>query len=484
MAADDVNSNSGNSSGNGGLSPAARRRLQALFDSASKSLQSNQFDYAIDLLSQCVVGDPGALIYVQKLLEALYRKYNNNRKGSTLASMRSAGAKASIKKSTMTKDWPGVIKNGIEVLKLNPWDIPTLLNMAKACEMLGQSDTQLAYLKGGLNADQKSGEVNREAAIALTKLGDYDQAIACWTRVRTAPKADVDEANREVANLQVQKTMIQTTSRMEKHASAEGSASDEKSAGSSAPTAGSKNLTQAQRLEEKISANPADATAYVELADYYTKEERWSDAESTLRRALDATGGDIRIREQLEDVQLLKAKQQSLIADKRAAESKTPEAVDQAQRMRVELNRLETEVYRSRVDRYPTNTTWKYELGVRLKKAGNFNEAIKLLQEARGDQKRKGVVLLDLGECFHQIKQYKLAMQHYAKAIEEIPEKEVEYRKKALYRAGSLARGLGKEDPSQLAEAEKHLSQLAEMDFAYRDVADLLDKIAKERNKE
>src|SRR5690606_21521025 len=137
-----------------------------------------------------------------------------------------------------------------------------------------------------------------------------------------------------------------------------------------------------------------------------------------------------------------------------------------------------------RVDRYPTNTSWKYELGLRMKKAGNFQEAIKLLQESRTDPKRKGVVLIDLGECFHQIKQYKLALQHYAKAIEEMPEKEVESLKKALYRAGSLARGLAKEDPSKLADAEKYLNQLAEMDFGYRDVADLLDKIARERNKE
>jgi tetratricopeptide (TPR) repeat protein len=463
------------------ISPAARKRLQALFDSASKSVQSKNFDYAIDLLSQCVAGDPGTLMYIQKLLEALYLKYNNNRKGATLAAMKTAGGKASIKKSTMTKDWAGVIKSGVEVLKINPWDISALLSMAKACEMLGYSETQLAYLKGGLNADPKSGEVNREAAIALTKIGQYDQAIDCWRRVIQAPKADVDEANREVANLHVQKTMINTNARMEKQATNEGNAAADNA---SSESAAAQNLSPSQRLEEKIKANPADTPAYIELADLYTKEEKFADAERVLRLALEATGGDIRVREQLEDVQLRRAQQGALIAEKRAAELKTPETVEQAQRMRVELNQREIEVFRSRVDRYPTNTTWKYELGLRLKKSGNFQEAIKLLQESRTDPKRKGVVLIDLGECFHQIKQYKLALQQYGKAIEEMPEKEVESLKKALYRAGSLARGLSKEDPSKLADAEKYLNRLAEMDFGYRDVADLLDKIARERNKE
>ncbi|MCC7086771.1 MAG: hypothetical protein IT427_17355 [Pirellulales bacterium] len=468
----------------GVISPAARKRLQALFDRASQSLQSNNFDYAIEMLTQCIVGDPGSLIYVQKLLEGLYRKYNNNRKGSTLASVKSAGSKASIKKSTMTKDWPGVIKHGIEVLKINPWDISALLSMAKACEMLGHSDTQLAYLKGGLNADQKSGDVNREAAIALSKLGDYDQAIVCWTRVRTAPKADVEEADREIANLQVQKTMLKTNARMEKQAAAEGNAGAEQATSSSGVASNSQQLSPAQRLIEKIKANPAEIALYVELADLYGKEEKWGDAEVTLQRALEASGGDVTIREQLEDVQLRKAQRQSLIADKRAAEQKTSEAVELAQRMRVELIRQEIEVYRSRVDRYPTNTHWKYELGVRLKKAGNFSDAIKLLQEARTDPKRKGVVLLDLGECFQQIKQYPLAAQQYLKAIEEIPEKDIDYRKKALYRAGVLAMGMATNDPSKWTDAEKHLSLLAELDFGYRDVAERLDKIARERNKE
>src|SRR5262249_755228 len=156
---------------------------------------------------------------------------------------------------------------------------------------------------------------------------------------------------------------------------------------------------------------------------------------------------------------LRKARMQSLIADKRASEAKSPEATEQAQRMRVDLNRLEIDVYRKRTERYPTNTQWKYELGVRLKKAANYNEPTKMLQDARNDPKHKGVVLLELGECFQHIKQYNLAMQHYETAIADMPEREQDQRKLALYRAGKLAFGLQK-----LEEAEKHLTQLAALD--------------------
>ena len=81
-------------------------------------------------------------------------------------------------------------------------------------------------------------------------------------------------------------------------------------------------------------------------------------------------------------------------------------------------------MFRKRVDRYPTNTHWKYELGERLKRSGNYPEAIKMLQDARNDPKHRGQVLLSLGMCFQQIRQFKLAKQHYVQAVEAIPERE------------------------------------------------------------
>ena len=97
---------------------------------------------------------------------------------------------------------------------------------------------------------------------------------------------------------------------------------------------------------------------------------------------------------------------------------------------------------------------------------GQYGEAIKEYQVARNDPRRKGVCLLALGECFYRIKQYRLAMEHYEAAIQEIPDRDAEHKKKALYRAGKLDFEL-KDRP----RAEKHLNILASLDFAYRDVS-------------
>jgi hypothetical protein len=88
------------------------------------------------------------------------------------------------------------------------------------------------------------------------------------------------------------------------------------------------------------------------------------------------------------------------------------------------------------------------------------------------------VVALELGECFQKIKQYQLAMQNYVTAVEALTDREIELRKRALYRAGVLAAGL-----EDLDGAKKYLSMLAGLDFGYRDVAQRLDKLGSVKDK-
>ena len=121
-----------------------------------------------------------------------------------------------------------------------------------------------------------------------------------------------------------------------------------------------------------------------------------------------------------------------------------------------QVTKQEIEVFASRCERYPENLTWKFELAMRLKVAGNHAEAIRNFQETMKDTRRRGAVALELGECFQKIKQYQLAMQNYVTAVETLTDREPDFRKRALYRAGVLASGL-----EDLDSAKKYLSALA-----------------------
>ncbi len=147
------------------------------------------------------------------------------------------------------------------------------------------------------------------------------------------------------------------------------------------------------------------------------------------------------------------------------------------EKAKTQANQVELEIYTARTDREPNSTRLKFELGLRQKKAGKIKDAITSFQAARGDPKKKALVLVELGECFQKIEQYKLSLSHYEQAIEACEAADLEARKLALYRAGVLATGL-----RELDRAERHLAELAGLDFGYRDVADRLDKIGRLRD--
>ncbi len=136
------------------------------------------------------------------------------------------------------------------------------------------------------------------------------------------------------------------------------------------------------------------------------------------------------------------------------------------------------EVCKNRAERYPGNLIFKYELGYRYMLTRHYPEAIRELQAAKNDPRRRGVALSALGQCFQQIEQYSLALKHYESAIQEIPDRDGDNKKRALYLAGRLAMS---KYISDVNTAERHLTVLATLDFTYKDVSALLDKISKLR---
>ena len=231
-------------------------------------------------------------------------------------------------------------------------------------------------------------------------------------------------------------------------------------------------------LRQTIATNPADIDASIELADLLERDATIEEAEKVLRKALEASGNNLKVQAHLEDRQLRWGKQRLLLADKRLAGEDTPENRATVERLRALQLKQEIDVYAARCSRYPENLTWKYELAMRLKAAGNYAEAIRQFQESMKETRRRGMVSLELGECFQKIKQYQLAMQNYQTAVETLTDRELELRKRALYRAGVLASGLDDVD-----SARKYLSMLAGLDFGYRDVAQRLDKLGSAKDK-
>ncbi len=449
------------------LTAAQRARAQAAFDKGEQSVKQRNLDYAVDMFLQAVDADPGNLVYIKSFIETIQKKFNNKKKGSGF-SLGIGGPRAALKKALSKSDFPTAVKSGLDLLKTNPWDIPALMQTATAMAGLGASDSQLYLLKQALLSHTDPGDVdiNRACADALEKLGQFDQAMACWERVKKHHPNN-DESQVAIASVHANKVQ------------ALGSTKD----GAKAPkkTIDGKTLSREEELRAQHAENVADVGSASELSELLAREERYAEAEEVLQKTLQATGGDLKVSEQVEDMQLRAARAQLLIAEKRAQQTPNDENKDLLDRMKAEVNNVELTVYRARSDRYPGNTTWKYEMAVRLKKAGKFNDAIKAFQSARSDPKRKAMVMVELGKCFERIEQWNMAVTNYVESLASMTDRDTELRKQALYRAGVISMSL---KPPDLDTAEKCISQLASIDFGYRDVAARLDKIRKMRNSE
>ena len=161
-------------------------------------------------------------------------------------------------------------------------------------------ESQIEFMRMALDADMSDVEVNRVAARAFGRLGQFDEAIACWTRVAKAKPGD-EEAMRAMSNLSVEKTI-------KKGGYDTAESTKQVRADKQLPAAGEdevdKRLSPEQQLQRAIKKDPTKSANYIELAEIYQRDEHFEEAEKVLTQALQVAGGDIMIRERLEDVQL------------------------------------------------------------------------------------------------------------------------------------------------------------------------------------
>jgi tetratricopeptide (TPR) repeat protein len=316
-------------------------------------------------------------------------------------------------------------------------------------------DTQGLFLRQALDVAPKDIAVNRHCANYKERLGEYDQAISCWQRL-AGTKSVREEAEQEIARLSVEKTLRKQADR--------GVSSKEESG-----------VTLLEQLQKKLANSPTDHETAFELADLLEREASIEEAEKVLVDALAASGNDLKVREHLEDRQIRWSKRRVMLAEKQVQITDSEATRETLDRLRTGLVKQEIDIFAARVERYPDNVSWKFELAIRLKTAGSPAEAIKYFQAVQVDSRRRGAVALELGECFQKIKQYPLAMRNYQTAVESLGDREIDLQKRALYRAGVLAAAMKDRDA-----ALKFLSNLAEIDFGYRDVAQRLEKLNSE----
>lgn len=450
-------------------SPSAEHRRIAVerFERARQVITTGNVDYGVQLLLACCKLDPGNLIYRQELRRAQKQKHKNNLRGGWFAFLTTAAPKTKLKSARRKGDHLKVLEHGEDVLSRNPWDKGTQLDMSAAADALGHLDLAIFILDQARQKDPKDATINRALARLLEKRGNFTQAIKLWELVKQVDPKDV-EAQHKAKDLAAHETIRR--GHYQEAVSAESPMKVVLEQNQQMQHAREKSEIVA--LTERVAGEPTEATLYLQLAAHHRKAGNAERALEVLNSGLAATGQDFRLSLEIAELELEPFRKNLSVADEKLKAAPEDEDLRKVRvRLLKEINTRELDVFRLKSDRYPADLGNRLELGVRLLRAGQLDEAIQELQHARKDDRLHWKAALYLGHCFKGRNNWRLAQRNFEEALQHLPKDDDSSRKEILFQ---LAQGCA--EAGDLLKAIDLAHELANLDYGYRSINRLMDE--------
>jgi len=472
--------------------PEQRRAAAGQYERANQVLAEGNLDYGIQLLLSCCQLDPITPVYRQSLRQAEKSKYGDKGKGQALAFLTGLPARFRLKKASMKGDSLAVLNVAEQILARNPWDIGAHLAMAEAFENLDLAEMAIWTLDQLRQAEPNNPKVNRPMARLFESRGQYSQAIALWDLVRKADPEDI-EAQRKYKDLAAHATIAKGNYQQAIQGQAKGPSSTPggpsptapelslETAFDQAPLAGtSPNLPvfsergtkETLALKAKIDNNPTNPNGYLHLAAHFRRAEQFDNARIVLEQGLSATGNHFELAMELVDLDIEPFRRDLAVADSRLRQNPGDEKLQNIQAQLVkEIQSRELDYYRQKADRFPTDTSLRFEMSVRLLKTGQVDEAIRELQALRTDPRHQGKVLVYLGFCFRARGNWRLAQRNFDEALKHLAPSEENLRKEILFQLAT-----GHAETGDFQQAVDAACELANLDFTYKNIGQKMDE--------
>jgi tetratricopeptide (TPR) repeat protein len=456
-------------------SPERRRVAVGQFEHANQAARQGQFDYALRLLLTCCALDPANLVYRQTLRRTAKAKYRNNLRGGWLAWLTAWPVKARLKAALRTRDFLKAMECAEQALARNPWDVGAQKDLAAAAEELGLLDVAAWALEQARPRQPDDAGLNRALARLYERRGDFTQAMGLWGVVKKL-RPDDHEATHKLKDLAVADTL--TRGNYKEALAGDKDRSDDALEPPGAPLDETplpegRVGRDAAPLRARLQDDPTNASLYRQLAALFRRAGDLDQARTVLQEGLGPTGNAFELTAELADLDIEPFRVNLAVAEQRYKDRPDDENLRRLRlRLRKEINTRELDLYRQKADRHPLELGWRYEVGVRLLRGGQIDEAIRELQAAREDARHRWQALLHLGHCFKARNNWPLAGRNFEEALGLLPPAgEAAKRKELLF---LLAQGSA--EAGDLARAVEWGRELANLDFAYRDIGRLLDQ--------
>lgn len=425
------------------ITPAQRQRLQKLWEEArglmvrAGSISGRKSAERIhELLVECVANDPGNTVYLDALLMHLRILRQFPKSKWWWLQFRFFASSA----DDFDLPGPSEILGFLQGLKAVPdKSYPTCLQrLAQACAQHAFSASEVRYLREALHFDPDNCAILIKLARSLIRQGRFDESRSVIMRVQaiSGESSDVKELL----------TLLD------------------------GPTASS---TPRKDEPSESGRQHTSAPEFLTLAAEHAQLCEFDEAEAAAAKALSLSGGDLAVREQVEDISLARLKNNVAIARRLVEHDPSPAHQQTLRQWEEELGRLELATLNARSERFPQDAGLKLEVAIRLKRAGNYSGAIQRLEEIAADHSQRPNVLLQLGECWQHLRQFEKALGFYSQSIAAAESRgQPEALKLALYRAGFLAAAM-----QRTVEAKTWFQQIVSLDSEFKDARQRLREL-------
>ena len=457
-----------------------RRVAAGKFERASQVVSAGEFDYGIALLLDCCRLEPLNFTYRQALRRAQRARYGGNLRGHWLAWLTTWPNKLRLRAALRSGNYRRVLELGERVLGRNPWDRLAQLAMSEAAAALGEADLSVWFLEMARHGRDRDAAVNRALAQCYEKRGDFVRAMQLWQLVAKAAPHDA-EAARKMKDLAVHETIARGQYGQAERVSdgsgerlvigARHAPEGEAAPSAAAPPPQDRAEREAEAVRKRVDADPTNANGWLQLAGVYRKLNEFDRAREALLKGLAATGNAFDLTVALAELEIEPFRRNLALTERRIADAPDDAELRKMRaRLRKEINARELDLFRLKADRYPNEPAHRFEMGVRLLRAGQVDEAIAALQAVRKDRFLWQAAYY-LGHCFKERHNERLAQKNFEEALRHMPPAEEETRKEVLFLLATAAAEAGK-----WQRAVEIGTELANIEFAYRDIGRRLDE--------
>lgn len=451
-------------------------KAKAFFSKGRKLAQSSNYDYAIDMYIEGLQYAPDALEdgHLPLCEMAMHRKGEGGKKPSMVEKVKRMGGKTPLEQ----------MLNAEYLFVKDPDHLPyaeTMLKAAVAGNYIKTADWIANVIFQTNNASEKPSLhtyiLLKDSYVQLKKL---DKALAaCQYAVRLKP--DDKYLTDDFKNLSAELTMergkydgegdfrksIKDRESQEKlHAQGETIRSE------------SYRVQAVEDARKKIAQNPSLPANIFELADALSGLETdagENDAISILESTYEKTS-DFNFKQRADEIKIKQLKRKIRETKKtNPDDEQTKTIVEQLQK---QLNDIELEHYRLKVNNSPTNLEAKFDYALRLVHNKRYDEAIPLFQEAQKDPQRRFSSLNQTGLCFLMKGWFADAIDILKNTLDSYDAKDSAMGKELRY---NLARAY--EESGNTTEALEIFRKIAQSDFAYKDVGQRVNNLRNTLNK-